>query len=574
MTKLKIVLLNIIVFTSVLNAQTVEWKTFKGIDIVEDRYIASGQDPFMNSNVFENPFKEGKEFLELTINSDVPVYAQLFWMMSETGEAEHADRQVLFAVPAKENFKYYIALNPSGRSKGIDKFRLDPTIEGDMNFTVETKFLTLEELPQKAINDLLKPQVYTSKLHYKRGERIKYEFAFYSKYYPELRSSKILEVEMLDSTGKVLATDLQHFGFDEEVSYKLLHGDFDFKKKLKPGQYQLKAKMTDQMTGVVLTSEHMFVVNGKKDAFVYETPFKFVKDYSLIQDHNGIFHIFSITGEFYKGHDWQPKGNERTFSHGTSKDLKNWTYHEPVLSISDRDYADGNEKYENRNIWAPHVIRKGDVYYMFYTSINNHVSQSISLATSKDLFNWTKHDKNPIVTLEGLDWADWGRDRWADFRDPMVLDDGNGKYYMYVTGTHKREGDTEIGSVTVLESEDLTNWKNPQSAVDFKHAMESPQVWKSKGKYYMTTSAAGHGQWESDNPVTGWKKSDFARPHLQSFEDRIELGAGSYAEEVIRLEDGTLIMGSLTWRHWGNSIYLFEVVEDKETGKPIGYKIP
>jgi hypothetical protein len=39
------------------------------------------------------------------------------------------------------------------------------------------------------------------------------------------------------------------------------------------------------------------------------------------------------------------------------------------------------------------------------------------------------------------------------------------------------------------------------------------------------------------------------------------------------MADGTLIMASCTWRHFGNSIYLFKVTED-ETGKPVDYESP
>ena len=565
MNNVKITVL-LLFIASVVSAQNVSWTSFNGVEKTTEGFITSGEDPFVLSNVFDNPFSEGKEFIEITINSNVAVHAQLFWMLTSKGEAESADRNAFFAVPANQNFKYYIHLNNTGNSKGLDKLRFDPTLSGNTTFTIDVRFLRVSEVPSNEIDKLIKFHVYTSKLHYKPGERIEYKADLFSKYYSPKQSSKIFEVSMFNSKGEVVSLDIQHFGFDEEISYKELYGILDLKKKLKPGKYTLQATITDQMTGKILKAEHKFGVSGKKDPLVYETPFKFVKDFSIIQDDTGLYHIFSITGEFYKGHDWQPKGNERTFSHGTSKDLKTWTYHKPVLSISDKDYADGVEKYENRNIWAPHVIKKGDTYYMFYTSINNNVSQSISLATSKDLYNWTKYENNPIVTMEGVDWAVWERGAWADFRDPMVLED-NGKYYMYVTGTHK-EG--ERGVVVVLESENLINWKNPQPAVQGKHAMESPQVWKGGEKYYMVTSAAGHDVWESNHPVTGWIKSDFARPEIQKLEKYVKTSS-SYAEEVIRLKDGTLIMGSLTWRYWGNSIYLFKVIED-ETGKPIGFK--
>ena len=206
---------------------------------------------------------------------------------------------------------------------------------------------------------------------------------------------------------------------------------------------------------------------------------------------------------------------------------------------------------------------------MFYTSINSHVSQSISLATSKDLFNWAKHEGNPVATLEGVDWADWHRDSWADGRDPAVLIDGD-KFYLYFTA-HKAGGGLD-GAVAVMESDDLIHWSNPQVAVNFKHALESPQVWKGGDKYYMTTSATGHGQWVSENPATGWKPAEFARPEISGFEKYVDT-SGSYAEEVVRMDDGTLIMASCTFRYWGNSIYLFKVNED-ETGKPVNYESP
>ena len=533
--------LKIVVFllflSPVLIAQNVEWEKFNDISFDGEKYTATGGDPNMVSYVFANPFIEKKEFLEITINSDKAINAQIFWMLSNEGENELQDRMEMFQVPALEEFKYYVQLNRFGNSKGIDKLRFDPGWDVDATFTIETKFLSQNELPENVVKDFIAFHVYTSKLHYNPGERIEYKTDFFAKLYPEIRSSKILEVELYNSDQKIVSNDMQYFGFDEEISFKELYGILDVEKTLIPGKYILKAKVTDQMNGFELKAECVFGVNGNKDPLVYETPFKFVKDFSIIQDDNGVFHIFSITGEFYKGHDWMPNGNERTFSHGTSNDLINWEYHKPVLSISDNDYSDGEGKYENRNIWAPHIVKKGDTYYMFYTSVNSHVSQSVSLATSKDLFNWTKHKNNPVATMEGVEWATWKRGAWADFRDPMVLED-NGKYYMYVTGTHK-EG--EHGVVVVLESYDLINWKNPQPAVRGKHAMESPQVWKGGNKYYMVTSATGSDVWESNHPVTGWKRSDFARPDTQNKEKYVKTSP-SYAEEVIRLKDGTLII--------------------------------
>ena len=159
----------------------------------------------------------------------------------------------------------------------------------------------------------------------------------------------------------------------------------------------------------------------------------------------------------------------------------------------------------------------------------------------------------------------------VDARDPAVLVDGD-KFYMYFTAHKKPVEGEHDGAVAVMESDDLFCWRTPQMAVEFKHALESPQVWKGGDQYYMVTSATGHGQWVSDNPVTGWKPAVFARPEISAFEKQVT-STGSYAEEVVRMDDGTLIMASCTFRYWGNSLYLFKVIED-ETGKLVGYESP
>jgi len=545
----------------------VEWATLKDIEKTSGGYKAVKWDPFLISAPIKTPLTAETPYLALTVEFSRPVAAQLWWI--KEGQDWDGNRCADVHVPAGES-TVYISLLAQGYFEPFDVFRFDPGNDAGVEFNIkEIKAMGAKDLPKEQVAAMIGMQCHTSKLHYRPGERIEYGVRLKAVDYPYRRSSKILYVDLFDDAGNKVASEVQHYGIAELYNIKELFGVIDTDGPLKPGKYTLKAKSVDQLNGYTLASEHVFGIQGEDDVLLYETPFKFVKDFSIIQDHNGLWHIFSITGELYKGHDWYPDGHERTFSHGTSPDLKNWTFHEPVLSISDKSHPDGNGKFEDRNIWAPHVIRHKDTYYMFYTSINSHVSQSISLATSKDLFNWTKHEGNPVATLEGVEWADWHRDSWADARDPAVLIDGD-KFYLYFTA-HKAGGGLD-GAVAVMESDDLIHWSNPQVAVNFKHALESPQVWKSGDKYYMTTSATGHGQWVSENPATGWKPAEFARPEISGFEKYVDT-SGSYAEEVVRMDDGTLIMASCTFRYWGNSIYLFKVNED-ETGKPVSCESP
>lgn len=570
MRTITVLLCTIITFTSSVSAFQPKWLNTHSIEKEQDTYIVKGPDPFMVSETIEKTIPQQNAYLQIKTKASMPAQMHLYWW--KTGQTLNLSRFASFVIPASDDFKTTIVdLNKTGLFKGLNTFRIGVASPQGVKFEIlDIEFITSDQVPNDELIKQCDFNCYTSKLHYAHNQTvIDYQVSMLARNYPERRSSKILQASIVNSAGKTVATQYQQYGIADILQRKVLYGTFNFDKPLPPGKYTLKAISTDQMTSEMLSSKHIFSIQTKDAPFVYETPFKFVKDFSIIRDSNGLWHIFSITGDFIDGHAWVTAGHERTFSHGTSKDLRNWTYHKPVLTISDKTFPDGNGKFKDRNIWAPHVIYHDGLYYMFYTSVNSYVCQSVSLATSKDLFNWTEHDNNPVFTLENLEWALWGRTQWSDCRDPGILKDGN-TFYMYVTA-HSPTEDPR-GIVAVTESKDLINWTTPQIAVRHLAAMESPQLWKQNGKFYMTTSAHGQGTWVSDRPDKGWEKTDFPRPPINEFEKDVATSS-SYAEEVIRLEDGRLIIASLTWRHWGNTIYISEIQNNKE-GEPISYKSP
>jgi len=565
-----LLLIAIVICTSSASAFQPKWISTNNIEIKENIYIVTGQDPWMVSETIQQTISEKNAYLKIKIKVSKPAHFLFYWWKFD--QTIHSSRHVTFNLSASEEIKTVIVdLNKTGRFDGFNAFRFGSNSSKGLSFEIQDmEFVTYDKVPRSELIKQCDFNCYTSKLHYLHNQTsIDYQVSLLARNYPEKRSSKILEASIVNSDGKTVATKYQQYGLAAIQQRKVLHGTFNFEKPLKPGKYILKAKSTDQMTGDIFSSEHIFSIQTKNAPFVYETPFKYVKDFSIIRDQTGLWHIFSITGDFIDGHAWDTLGNERTFSHGSSKDLRNWTYHEPVISISEEYYHDGKEKFKDQGVWAPHVIYHDGLYYMFYTSANSYISQSVSLATSKDLFNWTEHDKNPVFTLEGLDWASWGRTYWSDARDPVIFKDGD-TFYMFLTA-HSIIAEPR-GILSVAQSKDLVNWTNPQIALRHLPAMESPQVWKNKGKYYMTTSAHGQGTWISDHPTKGWEKSDFPRPPTQTIEKDVPTSP-SYAEEVIQLEDGRTIIASLTWRHWGNTIYISEIQNDKD-GKPQSYISP
>jgi predicted GH43/DUF377 family glycosyl hydrolase len=531
-------------------------------------YKVGGFDPWLLSDKFPDTVAENKPYLSIDIKVSRPVGFQCYWWRKDKGL--HFTRMHMINVSkVGEYVTKVIDLNRFGRFKGADFIRLGPAAAGDLTFNIkEAKFLSKDEVPNEHFATLVEMKSFTSKLHYLPNERIEYKVTMLAKNYPEIKSSKILKAKIVNDKGNVIHESLQHYGIAEIENRKELYGCFVPEEKLLPGKYVLQVESSDQMIDFVIDDSHTFGVIDDEFPFVYETPFKYVKDFTLIRDKEGLWHIFSITGDFVENHDWIPTGNERTFSHGTSKDLRQWEYHEPVLSISYEKYDNGGEFYEDKGVWAPNVIYHNGLYYMFYTSTNQSVSQSISLATSKDLFKWKKCDKNPVFNLEGLEWANWGKNRWADCRDPEILADG-GKFYMYVTA-HAASGNPR-GMVVVADSNDLVKWENPRIAVRYNHAMESCQVWKHKDKYFMTTSAHGGGVWVSDRPDEGWEKAPIGRPDVHKYEKLVQTSP-SYAEEVLNLDDLDVIAG-LTWRHFGNSIYIFKI-NYGPTGLPVSYQSP
>ncbi len=558
--------LSICIFISA--AMGIQWEQKNNISYDSGVYEVTGPDPWLLSESLSPAAAEENSYLIAELKVSSPAGFQCYWW--KKGQGGHFSRMHTFMVSVPRSYVTVVYdLDRYGRFDGADFIRLGPAAPKGFKFQIkDIKLMSKQDVPDAHFKNLVEMKCFTSKLHYLPDERIEYETVLLAKNYPETRSSKILKTKITDSKGNVIHSQLQHYGIADIENRKELFGYYIPDKKLKPGSYLLDAESIDQMTGFVLNDSHTFSVIDESFPYIYETPFKYVKDFSIIRDEQGLWHIFSITGEFIEGHDWIVEGNERTFSHGTSPDLRNWTYHTPVLSISDKKYSDGNGCYEDKGVWAPNVIYHQDKYYMFYTSTNKYVSQSISLAISDDLFHWKKYEKNPVFNLEGLDWANWARNRWADCRDPEIFKDGD-IFYMYVTA--HASGGNPRGIVAVAQSTDLLNWTNPKIAVRHHHAMESPQVWKNADKYLMTTSAHGGGVWVSDSPDKNWKLANFPRPDILSDENIIKTST-SYAEEVYSIDQTDIIAG-LTWRHFGNSIYIYQM-NYNSNGLPAEYVSP
>lgn len=244
----------------------------------------------------------------------------------------------------------------------------------------------------------------------------------------------------------------------------------------------------------------------------------YVNDHCLIHGADG-WHLYGITHR-------QPANpmDERSFAHGTSPTLNATWKREPFALTYDP------AKGEN-HLWAPHVIQKGDTYYMFYCagSQKSNYHYRIHLATSKDLNNWTRSEDNPVF------------EDFFDARDPMVLL-VDGTYYLYYTANL----DSPVGNhvVNVRTSRDLKKWSPARVALvhpekgTFGGPTESPFVVRHGDHFYLFVGP--------DGGYHGTKVYRSPNPYAWSHADQI-YGYPSHASEIVQDLDGKTYATDSGW---------------------------
>lgn len=255
----------------------------------------------------------------------------------------------------------------------------------------------------------------------------------------------------------------------------------------------------------------------------------YINDHTFIQDEEGLWHMFGITHQ-------EPADalDERFLAHATSPRLVDgqWTRQEPVLPF---DPAAGET-----HVWAPHVIRHDEQYWMFYCGGGeDHSRYRIQLAVSPDLWHWQRHPANPLV-VDGY-----------DARDPMVLRVGK-EWVMYYTGNSEPAGGHHV--VFAVTSRDLTHWENRREV--FRHPAigtyggptESPFVVRRNDRYHLFVCTNS-----PYNTSAVYKSAD-------PFHWEISQLAGefpSHAAEVVVLENGKTYVSRAGWGQGG--LYLAEL---------------
>jgi hypothetical protein len=253
----------------------------------------------------------------------------------------------------------------------------------------------------------------------------------------------------------------------------------------------------------------------------------YINDHCFIRDGSGTWHLFGIT-------DTEPphSGGEQTFAHATAPTLNGpWTRQPDALTAS--------AAYGETYLWAPHVVQSGGVYYMFYAGGgSDSTNTAINLATSTDLFNWTRRPQGPLFRDGNL------------ARDPMVVRVGT-QWVMYYTATDPVSGGTNL--VAYRTSSDLVNWSSRYVAFagpatsGMGPTTESPFVVPYNGAWYLFTGPRGTVDAANNPGATVYRSTD---PFHFNETDRVG-HLRAHAPEIVQDTDGAWYVSHAGWGEGG-----------------------
>ncbi|WP_102345869.1 glycoside hydrolase family 32 protein [Bacillus sp. Marseille-P3661] len=214
----------------------------------------------------------------------------------------------------------------------------------------------------------------------------------------------------------------------------------------------------------------------------------------------GVYHLFYLTSP--AGTKKYPERVRTTWRHAVSKDLVVWEELPIALSPGEEPECDSN------GVWTGSVIYANDKFHIFYTGyhIASDFPQTICHATSNDLINWEKDEKNPIIKpdiniYENIDW-----------RDPYVFwNEGEQCYWMILSARLNKGPDSRRGCIALATSDDLDNWTvhDPIYAPYSTNCPECPEMYKMGDKWYLAYSRFSESAQTiyriADNPRGPWR---------------------------------------------------------------------
>jgi len=191
-----------------------------------------------------------------------------------------------------------------------------------------------------------------------------------------------------------------------------------------------------------------------------------------------------------------PSPNDRhefaSIGHAVSSNLYHWTDAGIALEKGPKG------SWDDTSLWTGSTIKKGDIFYMFYTSrssTENRKIQRVGVAFSKDLKHWKKYKNNPIIEADSqwYETSQISKDGQEHWRDPFVIYHSSEKFYYAFICARVNFGESNSrGCIGRAISKDLLHWKviNPATIPGKFMQMEVPDVHSHKDNFYLIFSTA------------------------------------------------------------------------------------
>ena len=189
---------------------------------------------------------------------------------------------------------------------------------------------------------------------------------------------------------------------------------------------------------------------------MFALPDSWVWDFWTVDDGEQ-YHLFFLFASRAL-HDPGARHYRAGVGHAVSSDLVHWT------RVQDAIVHGEPGEFDDLATWTGSITRHPDgTWLMFYTGASLAPSgsnmQRIGLATSSDLFTWTKQGLVAEADPRWYEQLDGGWHDWA-FRDPWVLPDPDGDgWHMLITARGNTGPVDERGVVGHAWSPDLRQWE-------------------------------------------------------------------------------------------------------------------
>ncbi|MCC9602774.1 glycosyl hydrolase [Stieleria sp. JC731] len=270
--------------------------------------------------------------------------------------------------------------------------------------------------------------------------------------------------------------------------------------------------------------------------------------------HDGIYHLFHLV---LPNHDY--------IAHAVSNDCFHWRRVENALHIGHPG------SWDDSMLWTMHVTadpHRPGRWRMFYTGLSRRdhgLKQRIGMATSDNLYEWTKSSVHWVDRRSSLPYdlpgrppqpsydfdpnsnypvgpdslyyessVDEGR-HWVSWRDPFYYrDDDRG--WLLCAGRVKDGPVVRRGCVAVMEetSPDVFSPRPPLHHPGLYDDIEVPNLVKLSGEYYLI------GSIREDAKIRYWHTTNIGEP-WKSYDDNVLMASGNYAGRICHDDKGVLL---------------------------------